>query len=271
MYSYFQHQGIPEKNGLIEEMIYNSHNCDVYKVSIKAATGEEHLGKSMGEYYTVTTGKLSKLISGRDAGECLAEILGAVLSPFYHKRLCICGLGNSSIVPDSLGPETIKMIPAMFLERLEPKQECKFSKMVTVIPNVKEQTNFEAEKLVAGFVATTQSDCLILIDSCTTGSEENLCNNIQLSNAVGMVSHWGQHNVDWSMMGVPVILIGIPTGLSTDSKHDIEPLTPCHIQDIVATGASVIAYALIRASYPTLRVADCLQALQIRQVTPLSW
>ena len=255
-----------EKNA--EHRIYKSNNCKVTHLSVKNTAGAKGTGRRIGDYYTIETEKIGSLNTGIGAGESLAEILNTILAQFRQKRICICGLGNPDCISDSLGPATIKMLPAHLLETHEPKVKCNFSKVVTVVPNVLGQTNLVTEEIVAGLASVAKADCVILIDSILTEDISSLCKNIQVTTARGSISHFAVKS-DWEMVDVPIIFIGIPTEILMREQTTADTLTVSNIQNVISNGATTLAYALIRACYPELSQGLCKRLLLPREALSL--
>lgn len=257
----------------MEQEEHTRHGCTVRKVSVRTVAAAKCPGKGPGDRFIVETGPLYRLPSARDAGNCLSEVLETVFAPLFQKRLCICGLGNPDNICDSLGPAVIRLIPAMFLEQVDTCGEGRFSKLAVFAPNVQDATNLKTEVLVAGMAAAAEADGLVLIDAIATGSQQHLCNHIQISTAGGSFRHAGGRPVDWSVLGLPVISIGVPTLFQDHScMEDTDSfLTAYRIQEAVSAAAALIAYALIRVSYPSLSEGNCIEAVRLRQDFPLDW
>lgn len=242
-------------------------DCTVQRMNIKTEYAAQSLNKEMGQYITINIAPLYQLSFARNAGNCLAEVLESVFSPFFEKRLCICGLGNPDSMCDSVGPAAMKLFPAMFLEEVDTCHEGRFSKVATFVPNVTERTNMAVADVVAGLVSATQADCLVLVDAIATQNRQHLCDNIQISTAGGAARYVGGTSIDWDRVGVPTVHIGVPTMLqdkrATPNADGL--LTTYRIQEVVSTAAAIIAYALIKVSYPSLSEQNCIEAVQLRQ------
>lgn len=254
----------------VEQSERSQQGCTVRKLIIKTATAARLLGKETGVYITIESDALYQIPSIRDVGNCLSEVLESVFTPFYHQRLCICGLGNVDNICDSLGPATIRLLPTAFLEEIDTFSEGRFSKLVTLVPNVQAATNLAPEVLVSGMVAASEADCLVLIDAIATGEPEHLCNNIQISVGGTTFHHAGGKTVNWGLADVPVIFICVPTMLS-NSLEEHRFLTVYRIQEAISAAAALIAYALIKTSYPMLSEQNCIEAVRLRQTFPLDW
>lgn len=116
--------------------------------------------------------------------------------------------------------------------------------------------------------------------SCATQIYKNMLRKwrkisgaIVVSTAGGTSRHLGEKAADWSVTGVPVISVVVPTVLQTKLLKDKidDLLTVCHIQDAIGTASALIAYALVKISYPTLSQQDCIEAVRLRQTVPVNW
>ncbi len=99
-------------------MLYDetAHGFRVFRTKMTTAHAAEVLGRTVGEYVILYTGRLGRLESPSRAGSCLAAYLRKYLRPHFGKKLLICGLGNQDLIEDSLGPLTVRKIPAHFME-----------------------------------------------------------------------------------------------------------------------------------------------------------
>lgn len=247
------------------------HGCGVQRVKVKTELAGVMLGQRPGEYIRLKTGPLWAQNNCRETGNCLAEQLEPIVAPYADKRVCICALGNPAYAIDALGPTVAQKFPAMFLEKADQIGECRFSKLTTLLPLVQDVTNINTPELLHGMVSAAQADFLVVIDSATAGDLKELCGAINISTSSGPALYGGRASVDWSGMGIPMIHIGVPTIFNAQSAVEGGlPLTVFTIQSVIETAACIIAYALVRLSYPTLSEQDCIDVVQLRQL-PCVW
>lgn len=255
--------------------MFNCHGCSILKVSVSSEDVAKRLGKVCGDYFTISTGNLIDTVSGREIGNCLAEVLTPILAPFAQKRLLICGLGNPTHIGDSLGPATIDRLPACFMEKIDNEHTGRFDKLITCKPDVQNGTNIETAIPIAGIAASTHANCLLLIDSIAATNKSSICNNIQVSTAGGTKHCTGGEAVDWSVVGLPVVSIGIPLVLRAevlDADSNLDNwFMPCHVGDAVEISAAIIAYALIKVSYPEYEEEKCMSLTRFNQENPIIW
>ena len=241
-----------------EEML---HGCQVTTVEVASAQAAEALGKAIGSYLTITPAlPLDDPAGVEPAGECLAEILNRTLQFCRGGTLCICGIGNPAIQADALGPEVVCRLPLQLLsEAGRPgafRQVCSFS------PGTALTNNIRTELLVAGAVRAMGADAALLVDSLLTGDPAWLFRTIQVSTAGGLQLHLPGRRADWSVLGVPVISLGVPALISLSAlapgllPRD-EMLTGMHIRDIISAAGTILSYAILRVCWPSLSRAEC--------------
>ena len=233
-------------------MLYDEtvHGFRVSRTKITTAHAAEALGRAVGEYVTLHTGRLRRLESPSCAGSCLAAYLRKYLRPHFGKNLLICGLGNQDLIEDSLGPLTVKKIPAHFMEFTEIP--ARFSSVGLLTPDVHGRTNIKTEITLSGVAKEMGADCIILIDSTQTDSLESLAGTIQITTGQMRINGSG-HTFSRESLGIPIIGIGVPLvmryaqGTGADSG---DLLMRTGIADDLESAAFAIAYGISRIAYP---------------------
>lgn len=165
------------KNFLAEA--YISHGLKVCRFHITTAKSAHLMGIAPGKYYTITTGRLNDIVETGDISDCLSELLTPLLEPFYGGKLCVCGIGNRNLAVDSLGPETVRRIPLMWLE--EPAMKCRFSKVVAITPDVQTNTNINTAAIIRSVSNSVSANCILAIDVEMCSHYEDLCATIHIS------------------------------------------------------------------------------------------
>jgi len=235
------------------------HDCKVTSVTIQSEQAAKTLNKSVGTYITIqANATLDKLSDVLPVGECLAEVLDRVLHPYYHGKLCVCGMGNRRVPCDSLGPEVTYSLPL----KMYSGREGNFCDVCSFDPGVSMTTNIDTEKIVGGVIKAVGADCLLLIDSSMTQDISRLSRTIQLSTAGGVNACLSGRKADWSALGVPVLSLVVPTiiplsVLNPEQETRDEMLTSTTVKDVIAAAGSIIAYAILRACWPSLSKAEC--------------
>jgi len=188
-----------------------SHEIPVSQVRVNSELAAAILEKHCGLYITIETGPLTKAVDYKKICSCLVDQLSPLLSPFFGKVLCICGIGNHRLAHDSLGPEVVQR----FLPKIYDTMclQSNFKQIVACCPGVIAQTNVPAETLIFGIVDKTEAVCLLTIDACACKDVDRLCGSIQLSDG-GLDIHSGSSFLHQSTIGIPVISVGVPTLIS---------------------------------------------------------
>ena len=218
--------------------------------------------KQIGTYITIHLGvPIHELRGVTDIGDCLAQVLQRVLGPYFRRNLCVCGIGNRNIKSDALGLESVSKLPTKFLNTFDQTRS-NFGNVYSVSVDVEWYTNISLPTFIASVVAATKSDCVLLIDSIAAENYDQLYRDIQISDTGSMTTHIRNKKVDWSILGVPVISVGVPTAIPAvslfpDAASSVELLTSVHIDTVIAAAGTIIAYALIRTCWPLLSKETC--------------
>ncbi len=235
-----------------------------YRVRTATITNNETgklLGRAAGKYHTIEIGEcLHELMDMRNLSECLAEVLRSALEPLYGKRILLCGLGNADNPADSLGPEVTRFMPLKVFDEVG-KYECRFAGVSSFAPGITMSNNIRTEHLVKSAVEASGAEGVVLIDSVATEEYSHLFRIIDVSTAGGITSHLAANQADWSILGVPIITIGVPTaipGKALFPKATERTLfTESRISDVIMSARTVITYALLRVCWPDAPADVC--------------
>lgn len=235
---------------------------DAEIVDVLSSTIAQELGRQVGKYITIDAGvPIDHLMEVHAIGECLAHYLYEVLEPYFHGSLCICGVGNSTVPTDALGPAVTDRLPLrMFNEMATFKGS--FTRVCSIAPGTSMTSGISTEQVVAGVVAATKSDCVLLVDSVITKEFKKLSRSFQITTSGGTNPYLSDKSADWSVVGAPVISLGVATGIAasilTGSVKDNKTILSSHtIPDIIQYASSAIAYALMRVCWPSLSKYEC--------------
>jgi len=239
------------------------HGFRVYRTCIITRHAAEALGRAIGEYVVIHTGRLCHLETLTRAGRCLAVYLRKYLLRYSGKNILICGLGNQDIVEDSLGPSAVKMIPAHIMKAMEVTS-C-FSSVAILTPGVPWYTNLKTETILSGVAKEMDAACVILIDSTHTESFENLASTIQITTGQMQIKGSG-HIFDLDSLGIPIVGIGVPTVMHYAQDKDTdsgEMLMRAGIADDLKAAAFIIAHGISCVAYPKVgfhKIAEMIRA-----------
>ena len=200
--------------------------CTVERLTIKTDEAARQLGRAEGTYVTLMTSRLW-LLDDNEIEELSRALSGEILTVMLHAcgvraltrdfSVLIVGLGNSSITPDAIGPESVERITATrHIKAFDAEifDIMGFCEVSTLTPGVLGKTGIESSETVSAAVKTVKPDIVIVIDALAAGSMERLATTVQLSNT-GINPGAGIGNLrselSKAILGVPVISIGVPT------------------------------------------------------------
>lgn len=229
---------------------------------------------------TYVTAQLPPLTDNERDMETMATAIGAELRRLLPQRgeVLVVGLGNEAITPDALGPRAARMVLAtrhirgelarsMGLDDLRP--------VAVLSPGVLGDTGVESGELAAGVCARLCPAAVIAIDALAAGSLSRLGCTVQLCDT-GIAPGSGVGNnrapLDQTLLGVPVIGVGVPTVVDaatvareltgTDGGERISPagrammVTPREVDLMIARAARLVAMAINAALQPDYSPAD---------------
>jgi hypothetical protein len=236
---------------VLAEELYGCHITTLHIQSRQAATS---LNKPVGSYITIDFGEsLNVYTKKMDIGECLAAVLQRIMKPYYHKKLCICGIGNRGLPIGALGPEVTYNLPTKLFAR--KNLDGNFCEVFTFETGTEWSTNIRIAKAIG-------ADCILLVDSLITKNPSQLFHTIQVSMSDKTDFSLSGRVGDWSVLGIPVIALGMPVAISSpifSSERDIdsELITGNEMQAVIASAGQIIAYAILRICWPLQSQTEC--------------
>ncbi len=207
-----------------EQSIQRSGNCSIHRLHIRTAQAASALGKPVGTYVSVESGKIHHL--SRERSGMLSHILAGELRglaetltgrrPDPDFCVLVAGLGNAELTADALGPATVGKLTAtrhLREHELTLYRELGCSALAAFAPGVLGQTGIETLELLRGAVRTVGPDLVVAVDALAARSCRRLASTVQLSDT-GIVpgSGVGNHRtaITAETLGVPVIALGVP-------------------------------------------------------------
>lgn len=178
----------------------------------------EKAGKEKGVYVTydcpsavLESSSKIRTLQNRIA-ETLVELVGV---QGRTSKVLVVGLGNDNVTADSLGRRTVDMLdvsPVSEAKRPRAKVRlCGFS------AGVEGLTGIKTADTVEGVCMKIKPSCVIVVDSLATSSATRLGTSFQLTTAgIAPASGVGgdKPRIDRSVLGVPVVAVGVPLVLS---------------------------------------------------------
>jgi GPR endopeptidase len=277
-------------DGVVVEK-FSRGGINVSRVKVIDERGEQAIGKPVGTYVTVETGKLDNVGGDEynEAVEAVADEIKEILKKAGNGLVLVAGLGNAGMTPDALGPRCVKNILvtrhiAGELTKIEGLESLRA--VAAIAPGVLGQTGVETGEIIKAIVERIHPAAVIAVDALASRRTSRLGNTIQIADT-GINPGSGIGNMRFAInqetLGVPVISIGVPTvvdaatlaidvlegaGIETPPKDEerirasIDPdgvslfVTPRMIDLIVEHAASLAALAINRALHPGVSVED---------------
>lgn len=201
-------------------------------VEIRKESAARALQKPPGRYYTLHCPVFSQTAPEFPA---LVEALARVISLLLPKEGAVltAGLGNASITPDALGPETVRYLLAT--RHIDP------SSMPPGLPPLRPAAVIAVDALAAGSLSRLGATVQVCDSGIAPGS--------------GVANR--RKELSRRTLGVPVVAVGVPT-VADYAREDGPPMmvTPREIDAIIHSASKAIAYAVDRALQPSLSLED---------------
>lgn len=194
----------------------------VSRIKITNSEGEKALGRPAGNYITVEFPDILSVSAAEKIKSAVAYELKALL-PKRRGLILAVGLGNPDVTPDCIGPFCARRIFAT--RHIPPKLAATaglegLSEVAVLTPGVTGQTGMEAAELIRAAVKALSPIALLVIDALAARSTARLFKTVQLCDT-GIAPGSGVNNarseLSLATMGVPVIALGIPTVIDSDT------------------------------------------------------
>lgn len=219
------------------------NGVSVSTLVISSNEGEKIIGKPIGTYITVDTGKV--WLKSDSEFESMIAVISEKIKMLIENQaggmdelsVMVIGLGNRYITSDAIGPLSLKDITVTRHIKDYDKDLYDAINSLSVsalAPGVVGQTGIETSEIISGAVEKAAPGLVIAIDALASRSVERLATTVQLSNT-GIAPGSGIGNcrkaINKDTLGVPVISIGVPTVVDSStlimdllSKADIRGL-----------------------------------------------
>lgn len=241
------HKGEPD--GIKYE---SSEMCGIKtaKISVFNENGAKILGKPMGNYYSMHTGKL--WLGDFDKFKCAANELVKIISSLCdtHSPVLVAGLGNRYITADAIGPLAANnVVVSRHIKEYERGiyDSAGLGDVSSVVPGVLAQTGIEAAEQIKGAIKMVKPSTVILIDALACRDLSSLATTVQVTDT-GICPGSGVGNdrgeLSEKVFGIKTVCIGIPTVIDTRtllrdalencgnmSEDDIDSVISCAYDD----------------------------------------
>ncbi len=195
-----------------------SSECKKTLIEITDEESAQKLDKGIGKYITLEMADFST--DSAASGDRVKAITQSIreLLPKSDGTVLVAGVGNGNMTSDALGPQTASQIFATRHIGKEIMNEIGFKSplrsVAAISTGVLGQTGIETAEYIHCICSEVKPCCVITIDALASGSVTRLGKTIQMSNT-GIAPGSGIGNkrvrIDESLLGVPVIAVGIPT------------------------------------------------------------
>ena len=190
----------------------------VTRVRITSPTGEQSIGKPMGNYITLEVPQLkdNNPEVNQKTIDAMAKELKSMLNLKPDSTTLVVGLGNWNVTPDAIGPKVISnlMVTRHLLEFVPEHVDEGVRPVCAISPGVMGITGIETGEIVKGVVERIKPDALIAIDALAARSMERVSTTIQIADT-GIAPGGGVGNkrmeLSKATLGMPVVAIGVPT------------------------------------------------------------
>ena len=257
--------GRDDDKGRLEGVIANSstlHGFEISEIRIINDQGELALGKSRGQYYSLSLPGIfdrgSEVFS--NAANAVSELISRCVQ-YKGGPVLIAALGNPDISPDALGSLAASSI--LVTAHLNMDEFPQFSPLAVCRPGVLGTSGIESSAQIKAITSLFKPEFVIVIDALAGSDANRLCRCIQISDA-GISPGSGVGNnrqeISSASLGVPVVSIGMPTvidaGFFGGEEFSGMFVTPRSIDSLVRNGAKLIAYGINLAVHKGIGLED---------------
>ncbi len=237
------------------------------RISVTSDAGAQSIGRPIGRYDTLNIPRADTIDEDgmEDAKEAVARELCTMtaLLGIIPERILVAGLGNPSLTPDAVGARCASLIrPTLHISQAarDMFEALDCMEIAVIAPGVSADTGISSADAIAGVASRLSPNLVIAVDSLAARSPKRLGSTLQFCDTgihpgAGVGSH--RRAIDKSLLGVPVIAIGVPTVIDArllvegeDDKRVGTPgmlVCPKEIDSIVKSAAEIIAGGINQA------------------------
>lgn len=187
-------------------------------VNLRDAELAKKIGRERGVYVTFEcpAAALGKERAVKAVRTYIANTLVEMLGVMGRKsKVLVVGLGNDEITSDSLGSATVRLLDVSAVSEAERPREK--ARLCAVTTGVEGATGIRSADTVEGICSVIKPSGVIVVDSLATASVARLGASFQLTTAgisPGSGVGGDKARIDRSVLGVPVVAVGVPLVLS---------------------------------------------------------
>ena len=243
---------LPQNGGELQGVRSRQYDRDgfaVTDVEVLDEQGSSVLCKPIGRYLTVDLDCFFRREEDsfvRAVG-LLADCVGQLLPLSPEDSILVAGLGNPSITPDAVGPETAAVtLATRHLKQQMPEDFAMFRPVSVCQTGVLGTTGIESSHLIRAIAGAVSPAAIVVIDALAARSSDRLC---RTGSGVGN----DRAELSPQNLGVPVLAVGVPTVVDAGGGLIV---TPRDIDKYVKDAGKLIAYALNMSFHKGLTVSD---------------
>ena len=238
------------------------HGLELCEVEVLDNIGERLLNKPCGKYFSLSLPQ--SFDRGSEDFSKTATALATLIKRCCHSSfdsVFVAALGNPDISPDALGNFTASNI--LVTSHLDRKQFPQFSSLSLCRTGVLGTSGIESAQHIKALCSVVKPSLVIVVDALAGSDADRLCKCVQISDT-GISPGSGVGNnraeISSSVLGVPVISIGMPTVIDAQhfgsEKFSGMFVCPRNIDSLVRNGAKLIAYGINLAVHKGLSIED---------------
>jgi spore protease len=257
---------------------------EISRLRIKNHMASVKLKKEEGSYVTVD---IPAMTDNFPVNDDRVEVIGSEIRRLIpvNGLVLVCGLGNTEITPDALGPKSASRVLATRhitgelarstgLDNLRP--------VAVLNTGVTGQTGIETFEYIESIVKTIKPGAVLVIDALASRRVARLGTTIQITDT-GVAPGAGVNNhrrrISQKTLGVPVIAVGVPTVVDSltlvsdllriDDEKTAEQLksilsprgstmvvTPKEIDLLIDRASRIISLSINKALQSSVDIAD---------------
>ncbi|MEE3333215.1 MAG: GPR endopeptidase [Ruminococcus sp.] len=257
---------------------------EISRLRIKNHKASVKLKKEEGSYVTVD---IPAMTDNFPVNDDRVEVIGSEIRRLIpvNGLVLVCGLGNTEITPDALGPKSASRVLATRhitgelarstgLDNLRP--------VAVLNTGVTGQTGIETFEYIESIVKTIKPGAVLVIDALASRRVARLGTTIQITDTgvspgAGVNNH--RRRISQKTLGVPVIAVGVPTVVDSltlvsdllriDDEKTAEQLksilsprgstmvvTPKEIDLLIDRASRIISLSINKALQSSVDIAD---------------
>lgn len=195
--------------------------------------------REVGDYFVINFSYEDLLMKQNILIKEVERVLKSFLKKYQKtKKVLIVGLGNSSVLADSLGVYTTNKL----ISTNQYQDFLTIPRIALFNPSVPNKTGIDSFKLINMVVQDLKPDFILMIDSLATKNETYLNSAIEI-NDTGIIPGSALNSskeINQKTFNIPVLSIGVPTTLKLHKKF----YASVFLKEVIDASSKVIADSL---------------------------